>query len=106
MTAPAWGRFPFCFIVQARKASFANHLSELDTLPIDEITAAIASPHLRKVERNAPDTAKKVRQRLRSIFDCAVEGGLIVGNPLPAPRRRKLTADRAHRPATLAKDGA
>ena len=86
-------------------ASLRNHLSALDPLPLDEITVAMASPHLRKIERTAPDMAKKVRQRLRSIFDYAVEGGLIVGNPLPAPRRRKSTGDRAHLPATLAKDG-
>jgi hypothetical protein len=61
-------------------ASLTNHLSALDALPVGEITAAIASPHLRKIERTAPDMAKKVRQRLRSIFDYGVEGGLIVGN--------------------------
>jgi integrase len=86
-------------------ASLKNHLSALDALPIDEISAAIASPAIRRLERNAPDMAKKVRQRLRSIFDYAVEGGLIVGNPLPAPRRRKGSSDRAHLPATLTKDG-
>lgn len=86
-------------------ASLKNHLSTLDTLPIGEISAAIASPAIRKLERNAPDMAKKVRQRLRSIFDYAVEGGLIVGNPLPAPRRRKGSGDRAHLPAVLTKDG-
>ena len=85
-------------------ASLANHLSELNALPVNEITAAIASPHLRKLERNAPDMAKKVRQRLRSILDDAVEAGLIAGNPLPAPRRRKRGAERTHLPATLAKD--
>ncbi len=62
-------------------ASLTNHLADLDALPISEITAAIASPHLRKIERTAPDMAKKVRQRIRSIFDYAVEGGLIVGEP-------------------------
>ena len=85
-------------------ASLRNHLDQLDSLPVSEITAAIASPHLRKIERTAPDMAKKVRQRLRSIFDYAVEGGLIIGNPLPAPRRHKATSDRTHLPATLAKD--
>src|SRR5579864_4277 len=85
-------------------ASLRNHLSGLDPLPIGEIAVAIASPHLRKIERTAPDMAKKVRQRLRSIFDYAVEGGLIVGNPLPASRRHKAAHDRAHLPATLAKN--
>jgi integrase len=86
-------------------ASLRNHLSALDPLPVNEITAAIAAPHLRKVERTAPDMAKKVRQRLRSILDHAVEDGVISGNPIPAPRRRKMAVDRSHLPATLAKDG-
>jgi len=86
-------------------ASLTNHLSALDSLPISEITAAMASPHLRKIERTAPDMAKKVRQRLRSIFDYAVEDGLIVGNPIPAPRRRKKGAERTHLPAVLTKEG-
>ena len=86
-------------------ASLRNHLTALGALPVAEITAAIASPLLRRTERAAPDMAKKVRQRLRSIFDYAIEGGLIVGNPLPAPRRRKGANDRKHLPATLSKDG-
>ena len=85
-------------------ASLTNHLSALDSLPVAEITAAMAAPHLRKIERNAPDMAKKVRQRLRSIFDYAVEDGVIVGNPIPAPRRRKSPGGRTHLPAILAKD--
>jgi integrase len=82
-------------------ASLRNHLSELDGLPVAEITAAIASPHLRKIDRSAPDMAKKVRQRLRSILDYAVEGGLIAGNPMPAARRSKANVERAHLPAML-----
>src|SRR5207249_973529 len=39
------------------------------------------------------------------IFDYAVEGGLIVGNPLPAARRRKSAGERSHLPATLGKEG-
>jgi integrase len=86
------------------KSSLTNHLSALDALPLAEITAAMAAPHLRKIERTAPDMAKKVRQRLRSILDYAVEDGVIVGNPIPAPRRRKSSGQRAHLPAMLAKD--
>jgi integrase len=82
-------------------ASIRNHLSALDGLPVGEITAAIASPALRKLDHSVPDMAKKVRQRLRAIFDYAVEGGLIIGNPLPVPRRRRAGADRRHLPAVL-----
>ena len=42
--------------------------------------------------------AVKVRQRLRAIFDYAVEHGQLAGNPLPASRRRAKT-DRRHYPA-------
>jgi integrase len=86
-------------------ASLRNHLSDLDALPVSEITAPIASPLLRRLERHAPDMAKKVRQRLRSILDYAVEDGLIVGNPIPVPRRRKAGNDKTHLPATLTKEG-
>ncbi len=82
-------------------ASLANHLSALDPLPVAAITAAMAAPHLRKIERAAPDMAKKVRQRLRSIFDYAVEDGLLTLNPIPAPRRRKKAEGRTHLAAEL-----
>jgi integrase len=40
--------------------------------------------------------ATKVRQRLRSIMDCAAEQGLIPLDPIPAPRRDKRSAERTH----------
>jgi integrase len=49
--------------------------------------------------------AKKVRQRLRSIMDFAVEEGLIAANPIPAPRRHKRTSDRKHLAAVTTRDG-
>jgi integrase len=82
--------------------SLANHLSKLNTLPVSAITAAIAAPLLAKVERSAPDMERKVRQRLRAIFDYAVMQGLIVGNPLPNVRRRRL--DRTHYAAELTRE--
>mgnify|MGYP000847565456 CR=1 FL=1 len=85
------------------EASLRNHLSQLDGLPVTEITAALAAPHLRRVERTAPDMAKKVRQRLRGILDHAVWEGLITANPIPAPRRRKRATERRHLAALLDK---
>ncbi len=85
-------------------ASLRNHLSDLNALPIAAVSATIAAPVLRRVERSAPDMATKVRQRLRAIFDHAVEEGLIPGNPLPASRRRKRAA-RKHYPAIVERDG-
>jgi integrase len=87
------------------EASISNHLAELNGLTVDSITAAIAMPHIRRVERNSPDMASKVRQRMRGIFDYAVESGLIIGNPIPASRRRKGHADRSHLPAVTDKAG-
>jgi integrase len=87
------------------EASLRNHLSKLDPLPITGITAAMVSPHLRRMERNVPDMARKVRQRVRAIFDYAVEEGLITGNPIPASRRRKSLGERSHLPATLSREG-
>jgi hypothetical protein len=80
-------------------ASLRNHLSGLNALPVAAITAKLAAPALRKVERSAPDMATKVLQRLRAILDHAVEEGLIHGNPLPASRRR--SAVRALRPLLI-----
>lgn len=85
--------------VQEVKASIGNHLSSLDSLPLAEITAPIAAPVLRRVERKAPDMATKVRQRLRAIFDYAVEDGVVTLNPIPAARRR--AKERKHYPAVL-----
>lgn len=87
------------------KASLDNHLSELAALPVAEISAAIAAPLLRRVERAAPDMSKKIRQRLRAILDHAVESGIIPVNPIPAPKRRRKAEGRARLPATLTKDG-
>jgi integrase len=85
-------------------ASLRNHLVKLDPLPVGEITASIASPQLRRVEKTAPDMAKKVRQRLRGILDHAVEDGLIPINPIPAPRRRKGGSRRKNLPALVSKE--
>jgi integrase len=85
--------------------SLENHLSRLNELPMTAITAAVAAPMLRSVQRTAPDMAGKVRQRLRSILDYAVEDGIIAGNPLPAPRRRKRKEESRHLPAVLKREG-
>jgi integrase len=82
--------------------SLVNHLGELDALPVSAITAAIAAPMLAKIERSAPDMERKVRQRLRAILDYAVMQGLIIGNPIPNVRRRRL--DRAHYAAETSRE--
>jgi hypothetical protein len=83
--------------------SLAKHLEALNALPLTTITAAIAAPLLTKLERAAPDMERKVRQRLRAILDYAVMQGLIVGNPIPNVRRRRL--DRKNYAAELTREG-
>ena len=79
-------------------ASLRNHLSDLDPLPLTKITAALAAPVLIAIEHTAPHMVEKVRRRLRAILDDAVEHGILTGNPLPAPRRRRKQ-ERKHYPA-------
>ena len=80
-------------------ASLVNHLFDLNDLPISKVSAPIVAPLLHKVELSAPNMLPKVRRRLRAILDDAVEQGLILGNPLPTPRRRKRLGDHRHYPA-------
>jgi integrase len=87
------------------KASLNKHLSGLDALPIGKITAEIAMPLVRRVEGESPEMGRKVRRRLRAIFDYAMEGGLMMGNPIPASRRRKTATERKHLPAITERDG-
>jgi integrase len=84
--------------------SLDNHLSRLAPLPVTAITALICSPELRKIEATAPEAARKVRQRLRSILDSAVERGFIPSNPLPATRRG-IKADIKHLPSVRSVTG-
>ncbi len=77
--------------------SLINHLSDLDELPISNITARITAPILHKVELAAPDMERKVDSRLHAIMAYAVEIGAIAVNPLP--RRRRAKIERNHYPA-------
>lgn len=85
------------------EASLRNHLRELDKLPLSEIDAAIATPLIERVERRAPDMARKVEQRLHGILDYGVRRGLIRLNPLPRPERRRRK-DRKHFPAVTKRE--
>jgi len=80
--------------------SIRKHLSNLNDIPVTALTALICDPELRKVEADAPEIARKVYQRLRSILDYAHGRGMILSNPLPATRRRPRGAVR-HFPAEL-----
>jgi integrase len=77
-----------------------NHAHTLDALPIAACTAPVVAPIVRSLERAKPDMASKLRQRLRGIFDYAVEHGLLPGNPLPA-QRRGAKRERRHHPVIL-----
>lgn len=86
------------------EGSLKNHLSRLNPLPVSAVTARICSPILRAADKAAPDMARKVRQRLRSILDFAVDQGLISVNPIP-PVRGGVKIERQHLPATLDRQG-
>src|SRR5262249_32951835 len=68
------------------------------------ISAALVAPIIERVERKAPDMARKVEQRLQAIMDYGVRRGLISGNPLPRPDPER-SAKRKHFPAILDRQG-
>jgi integrase len=78
--------------VEEVEQSLANHIGELNALPISRIVASITAPMLNAIEKNAPAMEEKVSRRLHAIMDYAVESGAIVANPLP--RRRRSRQDR------------
>jgi integrase len=84
------------------EASLRNHLSSLHRLPLSEITAPIAGPILRMIERRAPYMVEKVKPRLHAIMDYGVEMGIIPGNPLPITMMRGGSFERRHFPAVTA----
>lgn len=86
------------YVVEATR-SVQNHLGSLGNLPVTEITAAIVSPVLQKIERAAPAMEEKVHRRLNAIMDYAVEVGALVQNPLP--RRRARKSQSKHFPAVV-----
>jgi integrase len=81
------------------RASLRNHLSDLNRLPLTKITAPLIAPLLLAVEKSSPYMLPKVRRRLRAILDEAVEHGILAGNPMPTPRRRKSRGGRSNYPA-------
>jgi hypothetical protein len=76
-----------------------RHLHKLNGLPIDQITASIVSPLIRKIEATAPAMEERVHRRLQAILDYGVEIGALQQNPLPRRRARKSVAK--HFPAAV-----
>ena len=83
------------------RASIANHLSQLNGLPVTEINARIVAPILAKVGRSAPLMFEKVQVRLHRILDHGVLLGALERNPLPVPEPEHRK-DRRHYPAVTA----
>ena len=54
----------------------------MGSLPIGDLTPAMIAMALDPVERRAPDQGRKVRQRLRAIFNFALTKGIVAGNPV------------------------
>ena len=86
------------YVIEAT-GSVERHLQKLNGLPVEQITAAITSPVLRKIEAKAPAMEEKVHRRLYAIMDYAVEVGALRQNPLPRRRARKSSTK--HFPAVV-----
>jgi hypothetical protein len=84
--------------------SIENHLGDMLGLHVTRIDARTAARVLAKVERESVSMSKKVRSRVRAIFDHAITEGLITLSPVPATRRRKTGAKRNY-PAVTDRDG-
>lgn len=79
------------------EASLRNHAEALYPLPVASITAAMVYPLLDRVERNAPNMARKVSFRVHAILDHAVITGAMDANTIP--RRKHARIDSKNLPA-------
>ena len=84
--------------------SIDNHLGDLLKLHVAKIDAPTVARVLAKVDRDSVSMSKKVRARVRAIFDHAITEGLITLSPVPATRRRKAGAKRNY-PAVTDREG-
>lgn len=83
--------------------SIDNHLDDLLKLHVAKIDWPMIARVLAKVDRESVSMSKKVRARVRAIFDHAVSEGLITLSPVPASRRGKAGAKRNY-PAVTDRD--
>jgi len=84
--------------------SIENHLGDLLPLHVAKIDAPTVARVLAKVDRDSVSMSKKVRARVRAIFDHAITEGLITLSPVPATRRRMAGAKRNY-PAVVEREG-
>ena len=84
--------------------SIDNHLGDLLKLHVAKIDAPTVARVLAKVDRDSVSMSKKVRTRVRVIFDHAITEGLITLSPVPATRRRTAGAKRNY-PAVTKREG-
>lgn len=87
------------------EASLRNHVSELNGVPLESLTASMFAPTLRGLEKRAPFMLTKVWSRVGAILDGAVMDGLIPLNPLPLARRRTRKGVERHFPAVTTLEG-
>jgi integrase len=84
--------------------SIDNHLGDLLKLHVAKIDAPTVARVLARVDRESVSMSKKVRTRVRAIFDHAITEGLITLSPVPATRRRTAGAKRNY-PAVTKREG-
>lgn len=85
------------------KRSIDNHLADLLPMHVSKIDTRMVASILHPIEIEHVSMGKKVRQRVRAIFDHAIDKGLIVMSPVRAPRRGKVGAKRNY-PAIIERD--
>jgi integrase len=84
--------------------SIDNHLGDLLDLHVSKVDAPAVARVLAKVERESVSMCKKIRSRVRAIFDHAIMEGLITLSPVLVPRRRKAGAKRNYPAITERED--
>jgi len=66
----------------SRRAFKRDIYPSLGNLPLTDVTTPMVSATIAKVEKRAPETSRRIRQHLHSVFDYGRVKGLITINPV------------------------
>ena len=93
---PAWSQQHG---VQVLDSLEKNVFPALGKIPIDDITAPMLLPVLRKIENRAPETAHRVRQRISEVYVYAISQGHATINPAAMLDRAMAPVVKGRQPA-------
>ena len=83
--------------IKQRERELKNDLlPKLKNRPIQEINRVEITTLLKAVEKRAPEVARNLRNYLWSIFEYAIDSGLISANPVPSIRILKKRDQKNH----------